>query len=298
VAAGLDLRGKNVIVTGGYSGIGRETARVLALHGAFVFVVGRDMPKGEHEAILLRAETGNPNITAMQVDLSSLASIRNFADEFTRLDIPIHVLINNAGVMCCPKGKTVDGFETHFGTNHVGHFYLTNLLIPRLLQGAPARVVNVSAAALYLSGIHWNDIHFDKRCYGEWQAYAQSKTANVLFATELNRRYKDQGIISNALHPGVLRTNLQRHGIYTWNFIGALPKLLKGTKLGKFKEKTLGQGTATSVFCAVHPAAEGGKMYSDCKEGPTPAYATDPEDAQRLWDVTTRMIDDRVNKRI
>src|SRR6185436_18444842 len=176
VLEGLDLAGKRILVTGGSSGIGQEAARALAAHGAEVVLTARDVGSGE------------------AVELASLASVRAFADRFLARYDRLHVLVNNAGVMACPFGKTADGFEQQFGTNHLGHFLLTGLLLPALRRGTPARIVCVSSRGHHIAPVTFDDVNFERRPYDKWQAYGQAKTANVLFAVGLERRLATQGL--------------------------------------------------------------------------------------------------------
>jgi len=262
VARNYDLSGKNVIVTGGYTGIGRETSRVFALQGATVFVVGRDLAKATKAAEELKAETGK-NFTILELDLASFASIRSFVDKFNALNIPLHYLILNAGVMACPYTKTQDGFELQFGTNFLGHYLLANLLVPRLLEGAPSRVVSVSSSGHCLGDIRFDDYNFEKGDYNPWIAYGQSKTGNILFAVEFNRRYKDKGITANSLHPGSIITELQRHldGGFKVEQVKSLPGFAEALAYASPQGyKTVEQGAATTLYAALAPeTAEGGK---------------------------------------
>src|SRR5215831_6930366 len=211
VAQGIDLSGKVALVTGGSSGLGQETARVLAERGAHVILTARDVPKGEAVAAGIRASTGNPRVDVEELELGSLASIRAFASRFLSRHDRLHVLVDNAGVMACPFGKTADGFELPFGTNHLGHFLMTCLLAPALRRGAPSRVVSVSSRGHRFSPVVFEDIHFERRPYDKWLSYGQAKTANVLLAVALERRVAPHGVHANALHPGAILTELGRH---------------------------------------------------------------------------------------
>src|SRR5262245_23813294 len=188
VADGIDLRGKVALVTGGSSGLGQETARVLADRGAHVILTARDLPKGEAVAAGIRGWTGTQHGQAEALELGSLKHIRVFAERFLARHPSLHILVNNAGVMACPPAKTADGFELQFGSNHVGHFLLTCLLAPALRKGAPSRVVSVSSRGHHISPVVFDDIQFERRPYEKWQAYGQSKTANVLFAVGIEKR--------------------------------------------------------------------------------------------------------------
>ena len=207
VVEGIDLNGKEVIVTGASAGIGIETARALAKAGARVVLGVRNLEKAEPVAKDIRESTKNPNVEVEKLDLGSLASVNEFVKRYLEKKRPLHILINNAGVMEAVKSKTVDGFEADFGTNHVGHFALTLGLIPALIDGynqsgKKSRVVNVSSLAHAMSDIVYDDINFDKREFSLFSAYGQSKTANILFSVALNHFYSDKGIVSNALMPG------------------------------------------------------------------------------------------------
>jgi NAD(P)-dependent dehydrogenase (short-subunit alcohol dehydrogenase family) len=193
VVLGHDLSGKNVLITGASSGIGFETARALLLAGANVVMAVRDVQRGEVAARRLRDDTGNPNAYVLLLDLGSMASIKVAAQSYRTLWNKLDIMVNNAGVMATPPGITDDGFELQFGTNHLGHFALTSLLTPALLDSAPARVVVLSSGAHRRSDIVWDDIQFQHRAYDKWLSYGQSKTANALFAVGFNRRYSGEG---------------------------------------------------------------------------------------------------------
>ena len=300
VVAGHNLSSKTALVTGASSGLSIETARALLQTGATVVLAARDAQKAEAVAQQLRTSTGNPKANVLVLDLSSLDSVRSAAAEFMRCWPKLHLLINNAGVMATPPGTTVDGFETQFGTNHIGHFALTTALLPALLAAAPARVVSVSSLGHRRSDIHWDDIHFAHRPYDKWQAYGQSKTANVLFAVGLNQRYASQGITSNALHPGGIHTGLQKFiPQEEWQALGWVDA--QGNINPRFK--TPEQGAATSVWAAVGNELDGvGGLYlEDCREaevwsaekpfeGYLP-YVRSAESANRLWTLSEQMID-------
>ena len=250
VADGIDLRGKVALVTGGSSGIGQETARVLAERGAHVILTARDGPKGEGVAAAIRASTGNQHVEVEHLELGSLQDIRAFADRVLARHPTLHILINNAGVMACPAAKTADGFELQFGSNHIGHFLTTCLLAPALRSGAPSRVVSVSSRGHHISPVVFDDIQFERRPYDKWLAYGQSKTANVLFAVGLERRLSAQGVHASALHPGGIMTELSRH-LQQEDF-----EYLQ-TRTRGMKFKSVEAGAATSVFAATAPELEG-----------------------------------------
>jgi NAD(P)-dependent dehydrogenase (short-subunit alcohol dehydrogenase family) len=289
VAAGIDLSGKRAIVTGGSSGIGVETARALAGTGAEVTLAVRDTAAGDRTAADIDGD-----VRVAQLDLADQASVRAFAGAW---DGPLHILVNNAGVMAIQEiARTPEGWEMQFATNHLGHFALALGLHDALAADGDARIVSVSSAAHLRSPIVWDDIHFDFREYEPWAAYGQSKTANVLFAVEATRRWADDGITANSLMPGGIATRLQRHLEPDY--------MQKARRARNLPIKTTEQGAATSVLLAVSPdlAGVGGRYYEDCQEaqvierrdgyaasGVAP-YALDPANAERLWDVSERML--------
>ncbi|MEN3975566.1 SDR family NAD(P)-dependent oxidoreductase [Emcibacter sp. SYSU 3D8] len=294
VIAGIDLRGKQALVTGASTGLGEETARALASAGAAVTLAVRDKAKGEAAAERIRKVTGNQGIDVAQVELSVPDSVRACAKTWLAGHGPLHLLVNNAGVMACPLTRTAEGWEMQFATNHLGHFLLTNLLAPALKAGAPGRIVNLSSAGHRFADVNFVDPHFNHRDYDKWSSYGQSKTANVLFSVELTRRLAPYGITANAVHPGGIQTELGRH--LTDSDIEALMARVKtNAGSGEFKFKTIPAGAATSVWAATSPELEGrGGLYlEDChvgelKSGPAAssgyfAYATDPASAARLW---------------
>jgi len=291
VLQGVDLSGQTVLITGAGSGLGQETARAIAAHGGHVVLAVRDAARAEPAAEAVRAAaTSGATVEVREVDLGSLASVRAFTDgvhaDHDRLD----VIIANAGVMACPEGRTVDGFETQFGTNHLGHFLLVNRLRP-LLAGGPARIVNLSSAGHRASDVVLDDINFEQTPYETWRAYGRSKTANVLFAVELDRRGRDQGQRAAAVHPGAILTPLARH--VTDQTIAELQEVRAGREQPPWKSPE--QGAATTVWAGFVGAADeiGGQYCEDCHvssitEDPTSAdgvnaYALDPTTAAALW---------------
>ncbi|MEV0271098.1 SDR family NAD(P)-dependent oxidoreductase [Hamadaea sp. NPDC050747] len=290
VVAGVDLTGRRAIVTGGASGIGVETARALAGAGAEVTLAVRDLAAGGRTADDIVASTGNKQIHVVHLDLADPASAAGFAAAW---EGPLHILVNNAGVMASPLTRTPQGWELQFATNHLGHFALTTGLHRALAEAGGARVVSVSSAGHLNSPVVFEDIHFERRPYEPWQAYGQSKTANILFALELTRRWADDGVYANSLMPGAIRTNLQRH--ITEEDLLAMRARTGGT--GAVPWKTTDQGAATSVLLATSPLVDkiGGRYFEDCAEaGPNQpgtragvaAYALDPDAAERLWQVS------------
>lgn len=287
VIKGVDLSGKRAIVTGGASGIGIETARVLAGAGAEVVLAVRRLEVGEEIANGIRESTGNPGVRVEQLDLSDLRSVNSFASAWNG---PVHILINNAGVMAIPTlERTPEGWELQFATNFLGHFALMLGLYRALVAAGGARVVSVSSSGNLIAPVLFDDLHFDFIPYDPFVAYGQSKTACALLAVEATRRWSDQGIFANSLNPGAIATNLQK---YTG-----------GLKTPIERRKTVAQGAATSVFLAAHPSVEGigGRYFEDCNEAATvtkrPAdysgvahYALDAHNAQRLWEVATALV--------
>lgn len=293
VVAGIDLTGRRVIVTGGASGIGVETARALAGAGAEVTLAVRNVAAGDQTAADIIESTGNKQVLVAPLDLANQASVAAFVANWSG---PLHILVNNAGVMASPETRTPEGWELQFATNHLGHFTLTTGLHDALVAAHGARVVAVSSSAHLRSPVVFEDIHFRERAYDPWLAYGQSKTANVLFAVEAARRWADDGIFVNALMPGGIRTNLQR-------FVSdeELDRMRAAAGAGASQWKTVEQGAATSVLVATSPLLEGvgGRYFEDCNEaGPNQPgtrfgvapYALDPEAAQRLWHVTQQTL--------
>ncbi|WP_243773716.1 SDR family NAD(P)-dependent oxidoreductase [Actinomadura barringtoniae] len=304
VVAGHDLTGKEVIVTGGASGLGAETARVLALAGARVVVAGRDAGRGEAAVRRLREETGNRAVEFSELDLGSLASVRAFTERYAATGRSLHLLINNAGVMASPLTYTEDGFESQFGTNHLGHFALTAGLRPALAAaGGGARVVALSSRAHRRGDIDLDDPNYRHRPYDPWESYGQSKSANALFAVELTERWATDGITANALNPGAIMTDLQRH-IATGELQDMGWADADGNRITPQGWKTVEQGAATTIWAAVAPELEGvgGHYLDDCAIA-TPwtaddqppfghylARILDPERAERLWTLSEKLI--------
>ncbi|GGJ83765.1 oxidoreductase [Streptomyces camponoticapitis] len=289
VIDGIDLTGKRAVVTGGASGIGVETARALASAGADVTLAVRDIAAGERTAADITATTGNPLVSVAPIELADRSSVAAFAEAW---EGPLHILVNNAGVMAEPLNRTPEGWEHQFATNHLGHFGLALGLRDALAQAGNARIVSVSSSAHLRSPVVFDDIHFANREYEPWSAYGQSKTANILFAVEATKRWAADGITANALMPGGIRTNLQRHQNGNPDF----ERLVEGARW-----KTAEQGAATSVLVAVSPLLKGigGRYFEDVTEaGPNvpPAgdgvadYALDPEAAARLWEASREML--------
>jgi NAD(P)-dependent dehydrogenase (short-subunit alcohol dehydrogenase family) len=289
VIAGIDLIGKRAIVTGGASGIGVETARALASAGAEVTLAVRNVEAGVRTVKDIVASTGNKEVLVAPLDLADPASVAAFA---VRWDGPLHMLVNNAGVMAAPLTRTAQGWELQFATNHLGHFALATGLHEALAAAGNARVVSVSSSGHRRSPVVFSDINFLQRPYDPWLAYGQSKTANVLFAVEATRRWAADGIAVNALMPGGIRTGLQRY--VSQDELDRMVAQAGGLTGARWK--TPEQGAATSVLLAASPLLDGisGRYFEDCNEAGPPidarhgvaAYALDPDAAARLWQVS------------
>lgn len=301
VAADHDLGGRNIVVTGGASGIGLETARALAGAGADVMLAVRDRAAGERAAVAINESVGADRVVAGTLDLSSLSSVAAFVDAWG--ERPLDVLINNAGVMACPLDYTSDDLEMQIGVNHFGHFLLSLGLARALMNAAEedraARVVALSSIGHRRSPVHFDDIHYRTRPYDKWEAYGQSKTANALFAVGFDARFAEHGVNANAVMPGGIMTPLQRH--LTQEEMATLGWLDED---GKAREgfKTPEQGASTSVWAAVAEEleGEGGLYLEDCSVALpwTPDkphhgvmdYAQDPEAADRLWTISEQTV--------
>uniref|UniRef100_A0A3Q1G5F4 Retinol dehydrogenase 12, like n=1 Tax=Acanthochromis polyacanthus TaxID=80966 RepID=A0A3Q1G5F4_9TELE len=276
------LDGKTVLITGANTGIGKETAKDLAKRGARVIIACRDMEKAQEAMKEVIETSGNDNVK-WYFDLNRLTkSIREFAEAFNRDEPKLNILINNAGVMICPYGKTADGFETQIGVNHLGHFLLTHLLFDLIKRSAPARIVIVSSVAHVLGSINLEDLNSEKS-YDKARAYSQSKLANVLFSRSLAKRLEGTGVTTYSLHPGAVKTDLQRHAKGGWSFLLSLSRPF-------FKNAV--QGAQTSIYCAVEPSLENetGLYYSDCARTSCSSAGKDDDMAQKLWELSCRML--------
>jgi NAD(P)-dependent dehydrogenase (short-subunit alcohol dehydrogenase family) len=292
VIAGVDLTGRRAVVTGASSGIGVATARALASANAEVTLAVRDVEQGGKVAADITAATGNATVLVAPLDLADQASVAAFV---TAWEGPLHILVNNAGVMATPETRTAEGWELQFATNHLGHFALTTGLHDALRAAGDARVVVVSSVGHVNGEVLFDDIHFTDHPYDPWAAYSQSKTANVLFAVEAAKRWAGDGITVNALNPGrIWSTGLARH-------MDAPPASFDpGARTG-VSVKNIEQGAATSVLLAASPLVQGvtGTYFEDCQEaGPvTPGvrrgvagHAVDPRKAARLWQVSLDLL--------
>jgi len=302
VLAGVDLSGKRILVTGVSAGLGVETARTLAAHGAHVVGAARDLAKAERATEVVRADAAHGGaLELVELDLASLASVRACADSLLAAAKPFDVIIANAGVMACPKGTTSDGFETQFGTNHLGHFVLVNRIASLLKDGG--RLVNLSSSGHRFSDVDLEDPNFEHTPYTEFGAYGRSKTANVLFAVEFDRRHKGRGVRATAVHPGGIQTELGRY--MTAEVRDAMIKSINENQLqgaAAFTWKTIPQGAATSVWAGIVAPADavGAHFCEDCHvaeiindpglRAGVRAYALDGEHAKALWAKSESMV--------
>jgi len=299
VMEGHDLSGSFALVTGGASGIGVETVRALASAGADVTIAVRNVGAGHLVAELLMREMSKATVHVVELDLASLDSVRRCVATFVQRDVPLSILINNAGVMATPFERTAEGFELQFGTNHLGHFALAVGLVPALQRSDGARVVSLSSSGHRRSDVDFDDPNYESRPYDRWGAYGQSKTANSLFAVGFTKRFANDGIVANAVMPGGIFTGLQKH-----------MTLAEQQQLGWFDDagnpnplfKSPAQGASTSIWAAVGDELDGvGGLYlENCAEGEeadpsTPMvgyqpWALDPESADRLWDLSDVLV--------
>ncbi len=300
VVEGVNLTGKQVVVTGCYAGIGIETVRALASAGAKVTMACRDAVKAAAVADELNQALGVNTISSAALDLGQLSSVRAFVAQYSAVHDKLDILINNGAVMACPPGKTADGFELQFGVNHMGHFALTKGLLPLLKKAGAARVVCLSSTGHFLSPVVFDDIHFENRDYEPWSSYGQSKTACSLLAVGIQDRYSSEGIEAFAVHPGGIMTTLQRHmsdeDIQSRGWVDE-----EGNVNERFK--TVEQGASTSVFAATSDllTGKGGCYLEDCgiaevvaERAAVPkgvmAYAVDSNAADQLWEMSEKML--------
>jgi NAD(P)-dependent dehydrogenase (short-subunit alcohol dehydrogenase family) len=306
VLDGVNLSGKRILVTGASAGLGVETARTLAAHGATVVGAARDLDKAKQATEIVRKDAKNGgSIELVQLDLASLKSVRACADALVKAGKPFDVVICNAGVMACPKGTTSDGFETQFGTNHLGHFVLVNRIASLMKKGS--RAVNLSSAGHRFSDVDIDDPNFERTPYTEFGAYGRSKTANILFAVEFDRRHKNEGVRATAVHPGGIQTELGRYMTpeLRQQMIKSIDEGNKAAGLPPFQWKTIPQGAATTVWSGFVASADdvGGKYCEDCHvaqlvdnpaaRGGVRAYALDGEHAKALWAKSEEMVGER-----
>jgi NAD(P)-dependent dehydrogenase (short-subunit alcohol dehydrogenase family) len=293
VVDGADLTDKVCVITGATSGLGRESARALASVGAHVILAGRSRQGLSDTEEWIRAVVDDARVTSTTVDLTSLSGVRDAAGAIAETVPAIHILMNNAGVMFTPFGRTSDGFEMQFGTNHLGHFELTRLLQRKLAAADGARIVNLSSDGHKLADVDLDDPNWHQRKYNKFHAYGASKTSNILHAVELDRRLRDSGVRAYAVHPGMAATNLARHmSREDVAAITALPEqreITQETDVRKMEVLTPEQGAATQVWAAVAEELEGtgGVYLADCGiRAKVVPYAIDAGRAQRLWEVS------------
>jgi NAD(P)-dependent dehydrogenase (short-subunit alcohol dehydrogenase family) len=297
VVGAIDLQGRNVIVTGGGSGLGLETSRALARAGANVTIAARSLAPATAAAAAINAEVGADRATVAALDLADLASVATFVDMWA--DKQLDILINNAGIMACPLQRTTQGWESQFATNHLGHFALTTGLLQALKAAGTSRVVTLSSAGHKMGGIDFDDLQFDRRDYNKWTAYGQAKSANALMALGLHKKFAADGVLSFSVHPGGIMTGLQKS--LSQEEMQAMGWFKDdGTTLDIFK--TAEQGAATSVWAATTPdlVGFGGSYLEDCSVA-SPAetghrasgfapHIADVDSAARLWDVSERLL--------
>jgi NAD(P)-dependent dehydrogenase (short-subunit alcohol dehydrogenase family) len=308
VLAGVNLRGKRILVTGVSAGIGVETARSLAAHGAHVVGAARDLVKAEAATAHVRkdaaAQDGNLELVAL--DLASLGSVRACADALLKVGKPFDVVIANAGVMATPFGHTADGFETQFGTNHLGHFVLVNRIAPLISAGG--RLINLASSGHRFANVDLDDPNFERTPYDPFVAYGRSKTANILFAVAFDRRHRERGVRAAAVHPGGIQTELGRHmgAGNIQKMLDQMNQQLAAAGEAPFQWKTIPQGAATSIWAGVvAPADEiGGRYCENCHVGEivpddvtisavsegVRRYALDPSNAEALWKKSEEMV--------
>ncbi len=306
VLAGVDLSGKRVLVTGVSAGLGVETARALAARGAQVVGAARDLAKAEKATAQVRADAAKGgSLELIELDLASLSSVRACADALVAAAKPFDLVIANAGVMATPFGHTADGFETQFGTNHLGHFLLVNRIASLMAPGS--RLVNLSSSGHRFADVDFDDPNFERTDYEPFVAYGRSKTANILFAVEFDRRHRDRRVRATAVHPGGINTELGRHmpSEMLEGMVDSINADLAAKGEPPFQWKTIPQGAATSVWAGAVASADevGGRYCENChvttlitngtitavSEGVRP-YALDPERAKALWAKSEEMV--------
>src|SRR6266436_3257901 len=271
VLSGLNLRGKRILVTGVSAGLGVETARSLVAHGAQVVGAARDLAKAERATVQVRKDSAanGGSFEMVELDLASLKSVRACADKLLKKGEPFDVVIANAGVMATPFGQTLDGFETQFGTNHLGHFVFVNRIAPLIRAGG--RLINLSSAGHRYSNVDLQDPNFERTPYEPFVAYGRSKTANILFAVAFDKRHRDRGVRAAAVHPGGIRTELGRYAEpgRIEKVIDEINRQLAAQGKGPFQWKSIPQGAATSVWAAVVAQADqiGGQYCENCHVG-------------------------------
>jgi NAD(P)-dependent dehydrogenase (short-subunit alcohol dehydrogenase family) len=308
VLSGIDLRGKRILITGVSAGLGIETARSLAAHGAHIIGAARDLAKAENATAQVRkdAAISGGGFELVELDLASLENVRACADGLLAKGESLDAIIANAGVMATPFGHTADGFETQFGSNHLGHFVLVNRIAPLIRNGG--RLINLSSAGHRFSNVDLEDPNFERTPYEPFVAYGRSKTANILFAIAFDKRHRSRGVRAAAVHPGGVRTELDRHmdPMHIQKMIEQMNKQRAPEGQAPFQLKTIPQGAATTVWAAVvAPADEvGGQYCENCHVGKivpddvtitavsegVRSYALDPKNAEALWKKSGEMV--------
>ncbi len=308
VLAGIDLHGKRILVTGVSAGLGIETARSLAAHGAHVVGAARDLAKAERATAQVQkdAKANGGKFELIALDLADLKSVRACADRLLQKGEPFDAVIANAGVMASPLGHTTDGFETQFGTNHLGHFVLVNRIAPLIKNGG--RLINLSSSGHRFSGVDLADPNFERTAYDPWIAYGRSKSANILFAVAFDKRHRNRGVRAAAVHPGGIQTELGRHldDNELQNMLERINQQLAAEGKAPYQWKTIPQGAATSVWAAVVAPAEeiGGRYCENCHVGHVVpddvaitvtsegvrGYAVDTNNAEALWKKSEELV--------
>ena len=308
VLSGINLRGKRILVTGASAGLGVETARALAAHGAQVVGAARDLNKAEAATAQVRkdAENNGGSLELVELDLANLKSIRACADKLLAKGEPLDVIIANAGVMATPFGHTADGFETQFGTNHLGHFVLVNRIASLIRPGG--RLINLSSSGHRFSNVDLDDPNFARTSYEPFIAYGRSKTANILFAVAFDKRHRDRGVRAAAVHPGGIQTELGRHmdPNQLEEMVEQINQQLAAEGKPPFQWKTIPQGAATSVWAAVVASGDeiGGRYCENCHVGSVVpddftigvmsegvrGYALDAKRAEALWKKSEELV--------
>lgn len=280
------IDGKVVVITGANTGIGKETAIDLAKRGGKIYIACRDLKKSGNALEEIREKAQSFKAFLLELDLASIKSIRNFSEQFHKTENKLHILINNAGVMACPRSYTKDGFEMQMGTNHLGHFMLTNLLLDLLKASAPSRIVVVSSSGHKISDLNKDDL-MNKKSYNKIKVYGQSKLANILFARHLSKKLNGTRVTVNSCHPGIVQTELGRH-MKSW-----LRPIYRKVLMPLYK--TPFEGAQTQIRLAVDPELENvtGKYFADCAEAKTSKSACDDETAAWLWTQSTQLVHEK-----
>nr|CAB3265507.1 retinol dehydrogenase 14-like [Phallusia mammillata] len=283
------LKDKTAIITGANTGIGFWTAVDLARRGAKVILACRNVEKAQEARaqVVKEAKCLEEKVGLKILDLASFASIRKFAEDIIATEDKLNILVNNAGVMLCPEGKTEDGFETQFGVNHLGHFLLTNLLLDLIKISAPSRIVVLSSLGHKFGSMNFDDLNSSKN-YDAWAAYGQSKLANILFCRHLAKQLEGTGVTVNSVHPGSVKTDLQRHLDSPGNFF--MKTFVKLHRL-IMSWKTAEHGAQTSIYCAIAPelADVTARYFSDCHVENESNAAKNDADAEKLWNISIEM---------